>query len=151
MFQYSVYKINMNTLDEFHCLVGETIMYCQCIEHDIKLIYAGMLQGNFDVNLQEIEDSPLGPVLKKLENLDNSDGNPHLSTGDYDLLDQIRDIRNHWAHKAYTKFVYSKNSLYNKNFLQQYRRIENDHNRLAKLSDSIEKVRLDVLKKYNRI
>lgn len=151
MTSFAGYKINMDTLNDFHRLVGETIMYCQCIEYDIKLIYAGMLQGNFDENLQEIEDSPLGPVLKKLENLDNSDGNPHLSTEKYDLLDQIRDIRNHWAHKVYTKFVYSKNSLYNKNFLQQYRRLENDHNRLAKLSDSIEKVRLDVLKKYNRI
>ena len=141
----------MDTLNDFHRLVGETIMYCQCIEHDIKLIYAGMLQGDFDENFQEIEDSPLGPVLKKLEKLDNSDDNPHLSTGDYALLDKIRDIRNHWAHKAYIKFVYSKNSSYDKNYLQQYRRLENDHNRLAKLSDSIESVRFDVLKKYNRI
>ncbi len=141
----------MNTLPNFHYLVGETIMFCQCIEHDIKLIYAGMLKGDFNKNFQEVEDNPLGPVLKKLEDLDNSDGNPHLSTGDYDLLDKIRDIRNHWAHKAYIKFVYSKGNLYDKNFLQQLRRLENDHNRLAKLSDNIEKVRLDVLKKYNRI
>ena len=141
----------MNTLDTFHRLVGELIMYCQCIEHDIKLIYAGMLKGDFDTNFQEVADSPLGPVLKKLEKLDNSDGNPYLSTEDYTLLDQIRDIRNHWVHKAYTKFVYCQDGLYDKNFLQQFRKLENDHNRLAKLSKSIEEIRLDVLEKYNRI
>lgn len=141
----------MNSLDTFHRLVGELIMYCQCIEHDIKLIYAGMLKGDFDTNFQEVADSPLGPVLKKLESLDNSDGNPYLSTEDYSLLDQIRDIRNHWVHKAYTKFVYYQDGLYDKNFLQQFRKLENDHNRLAKLSKSIEEVRLDVLKKYSRI
>ena len=141
----------MNTLEKFHQLIGETIMYCQCIEHDIKLTYAGMLEGDFDKNFQEVEDKPLGPVLKKLEDLDNSDGNPYLSTSDYDLLDKIRDIRNHCVHKAYIKFIYFKGNLYDKNFLKQFRRLDNDHNRLAKLSESIEKVRLDVLKKYNRI
>lgn len=141
----------MSTLDEFHRLVGETIMFCQCIEHDIKLIYAGMLKGDFDENFQEVENSPLGPVLKKLEKLDNSDGNPHFLEGDYNLLDQIRDIRNHWAHKAYVQFVYSKSSTYEKNFQKEFRRLKNDHNRLANLSTSIEKVRLEVLQKYNRI
>lgn len=141
----------MSALFEFHQLVGETIMFCQCIEHDIKFIYSGMLHGDFSENLKEVEDSPLGPVLKKLEYLDNSDGNPHLSSGDYELLDQIRDIRNHWVHKAYVKFVYLSGSNYEKYFLKELRRLENDHNRLAKLSDIIEKVRLDVLKKFKRI
>ena len=145
------YKIYMSTIEKFHQLVGETIMYCQCIEHDIKLVYAGMLKGDFDENFQEVENSPLGPVLKKLENLDNSDGNPHLSAGDYNLLDKIRDIRNHWAHKAYVQFVYLNGSSYENKFQKEFRRLENDHNRLANLSTSIEKVRLEVLKKYYRI
>ena len=145
------YKINMVTLNDFHRLAGETIMYCQCIERDIKLIYVDMLQGDFDENFQEIEDRSLGSVLKKLEKLDNSDANLHLSTGDYAMIDKIRDIRNHWAHKAHVQFVYSKNSSYDKNHLQQYRRLENDRNRLAKLSDGIENVRFDALRKYNRI
>ena len=40
----------MAYLDKFHILAGETIMECQRIEHDVKLIYAGMKNGNFDEN-----------------------------------------------------------------------------------------------------
>ncbi len=35
----------MAYLDNFHLIVGATIMEYQRIEHDIKLIYAGMLQS----------------------------------------------------------------------------------------------------------
>lgn len=142
----------MATIDDFHFLVGETLMYCQCIENDIKWIYAGMLSGDCDENYESVSEKPLGSVLKKLEILDNSDGNPHFSTADYDLLDKIRDIRNHWAHKAYINFVYKSNQReYDSCFLKEYRRLQNDHNRLKRLSGNIETVRLDVLKKYNRI
>lgn len=142
----------MATIYDFHVLVGETLMYCQCIENDIKWIYAGMLRGDFDENYGTVSEKPFGTVLKKLEMLDNSDGNPHFSADDYDLLDEIRDIRNHWAHKAYINFVYKNNQReYDTCFLKEYRRLQNDHNRLKKLSDRIEKVRLDVLRKYNRI
>lgn len=142
----------MITINDFHCWLGETLMYCQRIENDIKWIYAGMLEGDCSENYIAVSEKSLGEVLKKLEKLDNSDGKPHLSAGDYDLLDEIRDIRNHWAHKAYINFVYKSNPKERENcFLKEYRRLQNDHNRLKKLSDSIEEVRLDVLRKYNKI
>lgn len=142
----------MNNLDDFHRLVGETIMYCQCIEHDIKLIYAGMLKGDFAKNSKSVLILPLGPILEKLEVLDNSDEESYLSNSDYELLDKIRNIRNHWAHKAYTDFIYISNQQkYNEVFSKSFRRLQNDHNRLANLSQNIERVRLDVLKKYGRI
>lgn len=138
-------------LEDFHRLVGETIMNCQCIEHDIKFIYSGMLKGNFDDNYNEVSDQTLGSVLKKLEKLDNCDGNPHLSVKDYDLLDEIRDIRNYWVHQAYTDFVYLSGADYDNELGRSYRRLQNDHNRLSKLSSNVERVRLDVLKKFGRI
>lgn len=141
----------INNITEFHESVGKILMECQCIEHDIKLIYAGMLKGDFDGNYEIVAEQPLGPVLKKLESLDNSDGNPYLSGQDYELLDDIRDIRNHWAHKAYTMFVYKRGQEYNDAFTRQARRLDNDLNRITKLSGSIERVRLSVLRKYNRI
>ena len=76
----------MAYLDNFHLIVGETIMECQRIEHDIKLIYAGMLKGDFNGNLDIVKDKALGPVLVELEKLDNSDGNPYLKQGDYNLI-----------------------------------------------------------------
>ena len=72
----------MAYLDEFHYLVGETILECQRIEHDIKLIYAGMLKGNLEENIKLVENKPLGPVLRDLEILDYSDNHPCLSRDD---------------------------------------------------------------------
>lgn len=141
----------INNITEFHESVGKILMECQCIEHDIKLIYSGMLNGDFNQNYNVVAEQPLGPVLKKLESLDKSDGNPYLSGQDYELLDNIRDIRNHWAHKAYTMFVYKSGQEYNDAFFRQARRLDNDLNRITKLSWSIEMVRLSVLRKYNRI
>lgn len=127
------------------------MMECQCIEHDIKLIYAGMLSGEFVDNYALVAEQPLGLVLNMLESLDNSDENPYLSKQDYELLDDIRNIRNHWAHKAYTMFVYKRGQEYNDAFIKQAQRLGNDLNRIMKLSKSIEKARFSVLRKYGRI
>ena len=136
----------------FHEYVGETIMYCQCIENDIKWIYAGMLKGDHRKTFDELEKNKttLGQVLGKLEKLDNSE-DPYLSEEDYALLRKITAIRNHWAHKAYREFMYDEGRDFELAFEKQARRLENDHNRLKKLSDIIEEVRLDVLKHYGRI
>ena len=45
----------MSELNEFHFLVGETLMFCQTVELDIKYIYAAMLKGDFDENYEEVE------------------------------------------------------------------------------------------------
>ena len=45
----------MSDLKEFHFLVGETLMFCQTVELDIKYIYAAMLKGDFDENYEEVE------------------------------------------------------------------------------------------------
>lgn len=82
----------INNITEFHESVGKILMERQCIEHDIKLIYSGMLNGDFNQNYNVVAEQPFGPVLKKLESLDKSDGNPYLSGQDYELLDNIRDI-----------------------------------------------------------
>lgn len=139
-------------LDAFHKYVGEIIMFCQCIEHDIKWIYAGMLKGNDVANFERLENSKttLGKVLGMLEELDN-ESYPYFTDADYELLRQVTAIRNHWAHKAYTEFLYRKDKEWDREFIRQARRLENDHNRLKKLSESIESVRLDVLKRYGRI
>ncbi len=138
-------------LQEFHYYVGETIMFCQCIEHDIKWIYAGMLRGDCDENFNTIskEKWTFGKTVSKLEELDNCDNDPYFDKEDYALLKRIAKIRNYWAHNAYVDFVYEKSN--EKAFNKVSKRLENDHNRLEKIHDSVEKVRLDVLKDYGRI
>ena len=138
-------------LQEFHHYVGETIMFCQCIEHNIKLIYAGMLEGDCEENYDNIKKWTLGKTVMKLQKLDNSDDEPYLHKKDYELLRQITEIRNHWVHKAYIFFIYEPNFENSRDFRKQMNRLVNDNNRLSKLSDIIEKARLEALKKYNRI
>ena len=103
-------------LSEFHVVVGETLMECQRIEHDIKLIYAGMLKGDFEQNLNSIKNETLGAVLIELERLDNCDGNPYFKFADYKLLREIKNVRNWLAHKAYMDFMYDKDIKWQINF-----------------------------------
>ena len=63
------------TRDDFKILHSELIMYCQCIEFDLKRIYSGMSTGDFNDNMDMLETSNLGRTLTKLKRLDYSDGN----------------------------------------------------------------------------
>lgn len=46
--------------DEFKILHSETIMYYQVVEHDLKLIYAYMHEGDVNDNLDRVENMTLG-------------------------------------------------------------------------------------------
>ena len=67
---------------------------------------------NFDDNFNRLEKSNLGKIARELENLDYSDDRPELSDDDYDLIDDIREIRNYWCHQCYLDFVYINNNIY---------------------------------------
>ncbi|MFT8029356.1 hypothetical protein ACMYLY_23805, partial [Salmonella enterica subsp. enterica serovar Enteritidis] len=54
-----------------------------------KLIYAGMCKGDFDKNLDALEKVNLGSMIKKVKELDYSDGHPDLTKRDYMLLEKI--------------------------------------------------------------
>ena len=43
------------TIEEFHCMLGQTIMYCQIIEHDVKMIFSAMFEGDMGNTLDMIE------------------------------------------------------------------------------------------------
>ena len=51
----------------------------------------------------------VGTVIKNLKSVDCSDDKWSFSDGDYDLLKQITNIRNYWAHQAYCDFINSTN------------------------------------------
>ena len=116
-----------HTLNNFHCLVGETIMFCQLIEHDLKLIFAFMLKGNFEKNLEEIERDTFGVMVQKLEKLDYSDNKPFISKSDYKFLKQMSKKRNHWCHNTYAEFGYVENFLDSQEFRSEFERLENEN------------------------
>lgn len=51
--------------------------------------------------LNDIQKWTLGKILKELEDLDVSDGDPYFSEADHELLNDIKDIRNYYAHECY--------------------------------------------------
>lgn len=141
----------MTGLERFHLYAGETLMECQRIEHDVKLMYAGMKNGDFNRNIAEVKMQPLGTVLLDLEALDNSDGRPSLSAEDYALLHEIKNVRNWLAHKAYLDFMYASDEALERGFAKSFAKLSDFRLRIKRLGDVAEKVRLSILKKYGRI
>ncbi len=123
-------------------------MQCQRIEHDVKIIYAAMKNGDFDDNYDRVEKSPLGDVLAELERLDNSDGRPYLHPDDYRLLNQIRTVRNWLVHQSYADYMYCTGAERSKNFDRAYLKLEDFHSRMRTLGNAVERVRLDCIKRY---
>ena len=140
-------------INNFHAILGQTIMYCQIIENDIKLIYSAMLKGNMDDTFSKIkkEKWTLGKTISELEQLDNSDGDSYFGNEDYKLLKQITKKRNHWCHETYIVFVYTENFGYSKEYQKECFQLNKDHDQLAELYKIVENVRLKAMKDFNRI
>lgn len=132
----------------FKYMLGETLVYCQTIEHYTKLIYSSMLRGDLNDNFDIVSGWTFGQVVNELEQLDFSDNDNFLTKGDYELLKQIKDESNYLVHKICCDFLYIENWAYSSEYRKACERLENLHNRLSKLQDSVEKVRLKAVKKY---
>lgn len=130
------------TLDRFHFLVGQTIMYCQIIEHDVKCIYASMRVGNYYDNLEKIERWTLGQTVQELRTLDHSTSDPYISSSDYNFLMQITAKRNHWCHEAYQNFVYDDRYLQSRAYADECAMLERDNKKLSDVYRTIEDVRI---------
>ena len=94
------------TLDTFKLIHSELIQQVQCVEYNLKVIYAAMKKGNFNKNFQSLERANLGIIARELHELDNSDDFPEFTEQDYKVIDDIRNIRNYWCHQCYVDFIY---------------------------------------------
>jgi len=90
--------------NHFKLIHSELIQQVQCVENNLKIIYAAMRKGDFNNNLKTVEKMNLGKIARELETLDNSDGLPELSEEEYDTINEIREIRNYWCHQCYIDF-----------------------------------------------
>ena len=139
------------TLEKFHFLVGETIMYCQIIEHDIKMIYAAMRKGDMKRNFEEIRKWTLGETIENLKNLDFKDGDAYISSEDYEFLFKMSEKRNHWCHCCYVDFVYEENFSESKIYEKECRALVNDNKKLSLVYRTLEEVRLQAMRDFNRM
>ena len=128
------------TRDKFKLIHSELIMQVQCIEHDLKLIYAGMCKVY------------LGSMIKKVKELDYSDGHPDLTKRDYMLLEKIREIRNYWCHQCFIDYVYiSDDYARERKFQEIAKRLSEDENQTWELHQHLQQLRNKTLEIYNRI
>lgn len=132
------------TKEDFKILHSEIMLYFQCIEFDLKRIYAGMSSEDFDEEMDLLENSNFGNTLRKLKKLDYSDGKPWLSAADYDQLDRIRELRNYWCHQCYLDFVYISDDWQRENKFQRIAdRLHNEHNRIYNLHKKLQDLYFD--------
>ena len=87
-----------------------------------------------------------------MKELDYSDGLPDLSEADYELIDQIREIRNFWCHQCYLDYIYIQDEVKRERRFQEIaNRLSRDENRTWDLHEKLEKMRLQKLKKHHRV
>lgn len=135
-------------LNEFHFLVGQTIMYCQVIEHDVKRIYAAMHKGDYYENLERVDKWTLGKCVQELKKLDFSDHDPYISASDYNFLKQMTEKRNHWCHQTYQNFLYNRQFLQSREYADECRKLQRDNERLKNVCDALENVRIKAQKDF---
>ena len=141
----------MAYLDKFHTTVGETIMQCQRIEYDVKVIYSAMLEGDMQENFKTVQNLALGPVIMELEALDTSSKSPCFSKSDYRLLKDIRNVRNWLAHSAYMDFMYEEGSKWEHSLNESYKKLTTFNARMHSLSEQVENVRLEIRRRFGGI
>lgn len=140
--------MNIQSFEDFKFVLGETLVLCQLIEHDVKFTYAILLKGDLEDNSKMISIWSLGKTIYKLEKLDNSDMKPELSPNDYKLLKEIKDERNYLAHIICRDFLYIKNWEASQEYKKACKRLMIFHDKLENLSNSVERVRIEIYKKY---
>ena len=140
-----------NDLKTFFQNLGLITLYSQCIECDLKKIYAGMANGDFQINLGEVEEATLGQTVSMLEALDNEDNAPYFSAHDYEVLYAVNCRRNFWTHYLAREIAYLSGQEQLKKFAKLAKDLEFDLEFFARYRVYIEKVRFDVLKKYGVI
>ena len=135
--------------DTFKLIHSELIMSVQYIEQDLKLIYSILKSGEFYDNYSDVENFPLGKLLKSLREMDQELGYSKIEKNDYELLNEIREIRNYWCHQCYIDFHYIEDPQeHEKAFQKVVVRLREDELRVYELQQKIEKLRKSVEKKY---
>lgn len=135
--------------DTFKLIHSELIMSVQYIEQDLKLIYSILKSGKFYDNYSDVENAPLGKLLKSLQELDQELGYSEIKEKDYDLLNQIREIRNYWCHQCYIDFHYIEDPQEHDIAFQKIAgRLHKDELRVYELQEKIEKLRKNIEKKH---
>ena len=139
--------MNFDIFKRYH---SEIVMYCQCIEHDLRLIYSYMHKADPAGNLDKLSKYTLGNLISELRKLDNSDGKPNISRDDYNFLMKMTPKRNYWCHRCFEDFIYNNNWEYSTRYSKICKQLEEEHAEFKRVSGILEEIRLELVKKYSR-
>lgn len=136
-------------MELFKVVHSELLMSMQYLEQDLKIIYATIKDGQFNDNYEILADAPLGKILIEFRKLDKEKGFAKIKQKDYELLEDIREIRNYWAHQCYLDFHYIEDTQKKYEAFQDVKnRLHYDEQRVFDLQQRMEKLRISVVKKY---
>ena len=138
--------------DRYKYLLGETIIYYQFMENDLKLIYAGILQGNFYKNIEYVRSTfkGLGQVVIALEELDYSSGQtPYFTRDTYKLLSKLARQRNYYCHQCCIDFCYNPYFKDSTEFKESLEALIRTNNSIRMVQAETERHRKSILAKYN--
>lgn len=143
----------MDKFDDYKYVLGETIILYQFMENDLKLMYAGMLQGSFYNNIEHVRKTykGLGQIILALEELDNSDGSPYFSKETYELLHKLARQRNYYCHQCCMDFCYNPYFRESPEFEDSFNSLLRTNSSLKSIQEETEKHKTNVLTRYNRI
>ena len=145
------YHSVMGNLNDYNWYVGQSLLNCQRIEHDVKIIYAAMKEGDFKENLVLAGEITLADCLHALKELQKGLNPPVLDNSDFALLKEIKSVRNWLAHRCYVDFLYVGESQLNSRMQECFQKVRDFCEKTTALCAVVEKARFYVLKKFNRI
>jgi len=143
----------MDEFDRYKLLLGETIIFYQVIENDLKLIYAGMQDGNFFKNVEMVRSTykGLGQIIIALEELDNRSGDPYFTKDTYMLLNKLARQRNYYCHQCSLDFYYNPFFRDSIEFVDSLEKLERTHEIMESVQEQTSCHRANVLDKFNRV
>jgi hypothetical protein len=134
-------------IEKLKSLVGDALLYCQALEHDLKIIYSCYTARSLEQIKQKnssLSDKNLGYIINLLAK------NGQIDKEGTNVLNQVRTIRNYLAHNVFTEVIYLQPSERDIIYSKVYTRVENDRNRMAKVMKQIEMERIRAVKEITK-
>ena len=143
----------MDEYDKYKYLLGETILLYQMMENDLKLIYAGMQEGNFFKNVENTRATfkGLGQIILALEELDNTHSTPYFTQDTYSLLNKLARQRNYYCHQCSLDFCYDPYFRESIEFKDSLEKLQRTNEIIKSVQAQTSGHRSNILARYNRV
>ena len=142
---------SMVNLNDYNYYVGQSLLNCQRIEHDVKIIYAAILPGDLKNNLSNAAELTLADCIHGLKDLQKELNPPIFDQSDFNLLKDIKSMRNWLAHRCYVDFLYVGEDNLNARMQECFDKVKAFCDKTTTFCTVVEKARFFILKKFNRL